>query len=442
MSKPVSVYPVPSLQLREAIDWNQSELDTIQKDRVGFLHVPKVGGTSFYSFVCSFFSEDEIVPVETHPNRFEDVSKRTLDRYRLLTGNMLDPLLFQKDSGYHLLTMMRNPVDRLYSAFRYLNSGQSLVVDRLPLTDEARMKSANAKGLSFIEWLRVPETAPGANLHNRFTKRLNAPTYTNRILDRSQTESELQKAKKILRENFTFVGLTEQYKKSKELFCRSFGIPSAFALHEERLNKNLIRRRSSDITEEIVEIIERDHWADVELYRFAQDLFEDRWHRSSQVHRDVRAEDLEVDFTKPKDFIDTASMRGFGLYREEYREDGGSHRWTGGPASSEILFGARFSSSASLAVELQVPIVMDHSKLGEIEILLNGQKASQLQFMDNKEGVMCIRGRFDGSRISKKRLCHVLAVSCPSTLPPRNPEGFSDDRPLGIAIEKIQFFES
>lgn len=435
MEEKIPIREIPALHLRRVRDWHAPGNPFIDLERIGFLHVHKCGGTSFYSFLCSFFSEEEIIPVDVHTTLLQDLPEDYASKFRLITGWALDPGYLGSFPDVGLVTMMRDPVNRVPSEYRYHSSGKGLVVDRLEVSDAMRSYSAAARHVDFEEWLDRPASDPNAYVRNRFVKRLSYHPPGTENPDRHELREYLDRAKELLERGFVFVGITERYAESKDLFCRTFGLPPHFASHEESLNATA-GGEDPGLSPSLEERIREENWADCELYDFARNLFRERLEISEGWNRHPG---LDPGSPGPpsSEALDTRNLRGSGLYREEYRADGRRHRWTGGPDTTRIDFSAEFPRGGLVQVVIRAAFFLDEGFADQLAVRLDGADPESLAMDREQAGGIEIRAVFP-SRGNRSEGLHSLEIDCPSRVPPPNPSGFSDDRPLGMAIERIE----
>lgn len=83
-----------------------------------FMHIHKTGGHSLSRFLEQFFAPDEVCPHNTD-HAILACSPRMLARYRFFRGHISMHGLSQRVPDFSMVTVLRNPKDRLVSAFHY-----------------------------------------------------------------------------------------------------------------------------------------------------------------------------------------------------------------------------------------------------------------------------------------------------------------------------------
>lgn len=89
-------------------------------EKLVFLHIPKNGGMSLTSLLSSWFTEDRICPYRVGEDYLGNFSDKDLDTYDYFTGHISAAIMqrfFPKECPK--LTVLRDPVDRIYSLYAY-----------------------------------------------------------------------------------------------------------------------------------------------------------------------------------------------------------------------------------------------------------------------------------------------------------------------------------
>jgi len=109
-------------------------------------------------------------------------------------------------------------------------------------------------------------------------------------------DGSLREAKRRLAEEYRFVGITEEFERSSQLLAHCLDFPSVGLLHA---NRSVAQAEEDGVSPELRERFTRANADDLELYRFARMLFEERWRAAepaiAAASRPVVAEDSKLD---------------------------------------------------------------------------------------------------------------------------------------------------
>jgi hypothetical protein len=237
-----------------------------------FIHVPKTAGTT----LTTLLRMNEPGPRTRHGGnvfkggggvkhgvKFERLltnESGELDRARILTGHF--PLAIRehlpKNRPARYFTFLREPADRTLS--HYFGIGEKhegwdgrKKLGLPPLAADATLEDALAGGYLHD------------NLHTRMLSGLPEPFG-------EVDEAMLEQAKHNLREGLAFFGLTERFDESLVLAKQRLGLRSILYRSSGRVNT--ARPRGAEIPAELRQTAERCNRYDIELYRYAEQLFD------------------------------------------------------------------------------------------------------------------------------------------------------------------------
>lgn len=223
-----------------------------EDDQLCFLHIGKSGGTTLLAILDSMFP-DEVICKFRHQPEIRQLSPEQLAQYRLLRGH------FQYDIRRFLpkkpvyMTMFRDPVDRARSVYQHI-------------LNNPHNKHDIVKSMSLEQFVRA-DVDTALDIHNWQTRIITSTMNPDKTPD-------IGVAKKRLERDFAFVGFTERYNESMALLSYTFGWPQ---INEyETLNITPNRMSREDIPPDVVEHLLEINQIDLELYAFAEQLFEDR----------------------------------------------------------------------------------------------------------------------------------------------------------------------
>jgi hypothetical protein len=156
-------------------------------------------------------------------------------------------------------TVLRDPVDRLISWYYFVRQSP----------DHDHYRFVTSQQLSLKEYILSDMVAD-----NGQTRRLAGIVQPSRRVpthDEPCTTKDLKVAKKNLQEHFAVVGLSERFDETLLLLKRALGWKTPFYV-----STNITKSRPSkdDIERDTLEVLEQHTELDIELYRYAQELFE------------------------------------------------------------------------------------------------------------------------------------------------------------------------
>ena len=234
-----------------------------------FIHIPKTAGTTVTGIlkrnqppprtrsVANVFKGGGGVKRGVTFPRLSSDRRGGLDDVRILRGHI--PLGSREylpgDHEFRYFTFLREPVDRTLSHyFNVLKTAASRSGSKQEvIAADATLEDAVAGGHVF------------SDLQTRMLSGLAEP------FD-EVTDEMLEQAKRNLRDDFAFFGLTERFDESLLLAKLRLGL---WSIHYETNNRvNPERPRGEQISLELRAAAERCNRHDIELYRYAQELFD------------------------------------------------------------------------------------------------------------------------------------------------------------------------
>jgi Sulfotransferase family len=286
-----------------------------------FVHIPKTAGTT----LTTILHLNEPGPGTRHGGNvfkggggvkqgvtFEALLKNDngeLDRARIVTGHfpfgIRDHL--PRDRDVRFFTLLREPADRTLSHFfqvreRDWGSDGPNKLGLMPLPPEATIEDA-VEGGYLVD-----------NLHTRMLSGQAAPFG-------EVDAAMLEQAKHNLSHEFACFGLTERFDESLVLARQRLGLRSILYMPARGATSRRARSRSSgrvnisrprgdDVPEELRRGAERCNRYDIELYRYAQQLFDDAPERKdvefkielAALHAAQADGELELDVPPPDGF--------------------------------------------------------------------------------------------------------------------------------------------
>ncbi|MCA9053993.1 MAG: sulfotransferase family 2 domain-containing protein [Planctomycetaceae bacterium] len=425
------------LRLRQAHTFWDGQPHTVQHDGVMFLHVSKSGGTSFDNFLAGFFPAGEMLPTDLQVKRIVEWNADDWSRYRYFKLEWPYQAAARLAPPLHFVTMLRDPVRRIVSLYKHLSRKddhteryESVRARRSPEQDAARR-------LSLAEWARLSYPEPGAYYRHPYLGMATIGVWNMRDKSQAELDELLELGKQNLRDKFTFTGVLEDYRLSKQVFCRTFGLPEHHALSEERLNVAPEATQSGNESDaETLAYIRHENRWDVALYDYARQLLIER--------ADQLAPSLCVDAREQIDDVDAIGheshnidhITGSGLFPVETTEQGQSLRWTGSlPVSTLDLIGS-WPSRGSIQISLDIVLVLEPKRLSELQLRLDGRPPRSTRFESISGGTRLV-AEFDLSSEISGRVLHQLQLDGPTSTPPTAPGQPRDSRRLGVGLSRI-----
>jgi hypothetical protein len=230
-----------------------------------FVHIPKTAGTTLGRILERQFPRDQIYT-------FDHNEQRQIDRLKILSTEEKDQIRCVKGHvpfGLHewfsqtprYVTVLRHPIERAVSGYYFSQS----------IGNENPFLGAYIKK-SLREYMDFLSERNEVNLQTRIVS-------GNIDLDHVHPpypplpEEALAVAKQNLAQKFEVAGLTERFDECLILIQQLFGFRNIFY---SKLNVTRTRASINQISEQVLEFIARAEHADMQLFRFAEQLFEQR----------------------------------------------------------------------------------------------------------------------------------------------------------------------
>jgi hypothetical protein len=236
---------------------------TVDREALIFLHIPKTAGTTLNRIIEWQYSALSIFTVDPHgiratPERFKTLSEERRRQLRVVRGHMVYGIHEFLPQGATYITMLRDPVARLLSAYSFIL--------RRPLNPMHRKLKRGQLGVE--AFIRL--TPNRQNLQCRILAGIKDVTCDQSVLDI---------AKENITKSFSVVGLCERFQESLILMAETFGWKIPY--YE---NRKVSKVRPA-LEPSVVNMIREHNQLDMELYEFARKRFEDSLHKNGNVMR-------------------------------------------------------------------------------------------------------------------------------------------------------------
>jgi len=252
----------------------------LENTKLVFMHHPKTGGTTLHDIFLGAFAKDEVCPERF--NGLRHCTAAELTRYRYFSGHFDLPSLKLIPGKKIVITMLREPIDRLISLYNFERAHRPEVIRENNL-ELARL--ANAYTLE--EFLLAAEVRAHPAINNSMTRalvdKLDAYRWEHRAsVTLSDAEQYASLALHQLKSLHSF-GIMERYSDSVALIFASLGLEPPQQIERKQVldvvmetNPGLRRIDREPVTGRIRQLAAELVKADAYLYTRACRLFAKR----------------------------------------------------------------------------------------------------------------------------------------------------------------------
>jgi len=258
------------------------------KEAVIFLHLPKTAGTTLNRLIEWEYPLSEMYSVdpvffEWSAARLHRLSPERLRRTRMFKGHMVFGLHKVLPQPATYITVLRDPVDRVISAFYFMRNYKLH-----PLYWKLRLQNYTLE--DFVRRSRrdnvQSKIIAGANYEEPCTAEI------------------AERAKNNLRQYFSVVGLSERFEESLALMKLRFGWQlSTYS----SFNVTRSRPKKHDLSPATLDLIREKNSFDIELYRCAESILNDAIDKNAQEVASV-ASDLTAARTRATNSLSASAF--------------------------------------------------------------------------------------------------------------------------------------
>lgn len=240
-----------------------------QKNIILFLHIPKTAGTSFLTVLRNVFSDERIIRIISPHSELEpyflDLMQSDLSSISCITGHIPRYIWQKHESEMRIFTLLRHPIDRVFSLYRFLSLASSTELAEIGLLP----------GFTFDEFLSTYAPGTYSQVNNGMSRMLSSDRSFNNPDDNAFWNTKALAEQ--LPSHLTFLGQTdfgivEEMGKTLRLIEKSWNIP--YEIEEYRENSTSSERNLLTV-ENINRIVELNT-VDIALYHAACKIFHER----------------------------------------------------------------------------------------------------------------------------------------------------------------------
>ena len=226
-----------------------------------FLHIPKTAGVTIRQIIKRQYPEnrmyygDHLSPQEI-ANVFTSLPEDYKAQLQMIWGHLIFGVHQYLSTDATYFTFLRDPIERTISHYYY-------ILGRPHEFEIAQYLREN--NIGFQEALEKNLILDIQNVQTRMLAGLPYDHPPN-----TYTQAHLETAKHNLSNHFAVVGLVEQFDESLLLLKRTLGWGNVFYNLQ---NKTPRRPYKDDIPPETMALIRKENELDIELYKFAQQIF-------------------------------------------------------------------------------------------------------------------------------------------------------------------------
>jgi len=231
-------------------------------DTIIFLHIPKTAGTTLNEILQQQFEPEQIYflgpTAQKTIREYQELEAEEKEPVRLVSGHT--PYGFHEyvagSSTY--FTFLRDPVDRVVSFYHFVRKNEQHYLNSAVVNEFDGIKSFINSGITTMVDNGQTRLISGVWLKPGFGE---------------VTSQDLEQAKLNLKQNFSVVGLTEQFDATLLLFREIFTWQN---IKYVRQNVSKVSSTDRKLTPEEREAIVNVNQLDIALYEYAQTLFEEQ----------------------------------------------------------------------------------------------------------------------------------------------------------------------
>lgn len=398
---------------------------TSAEKKVLFLHIPKTAGTSFLRLLQNNFSAASIFRHGDTSDLGQYGSSEIYERYDLIVGHVPYSLIYPFRNRHRIVTLLRNPLDRVLSLYSFYKS-----LDPNTTNDPIlKFKVIASQTLTAERFFRLDHPYISAELDNGMCRQLTRiPGYGGDL----DWDVLYTSAKETL-ENVVF-GIVEYYRESEEYLCGELGLSRAVSTH--KLNVTPDRLHVAALGRDTVYAVVERIAGDVKLYEHATKLFLQRYETYLYGgHRKDCIDQLPKLRQEGNEWVWTTDMPlvGQGWHEREFRSDK-VFRWSGPRRVASLYFSVQDVRSVQ-NLKITISMFANRAMVEKIRVRVNGsQRPCTLRWTEEQEAIFIAPLAADDLKSTVFKIDIDPGFMVEAAL---LQQGSKDNRLLGFALCKI-----
>jgi hypothetical protein len=391
-------------------------------EQLFFLHVPKSAGTTFIGLLDQRYMVDEICPIHhTYEQLLQTYPLDDLANFKFIRGHFPYDLIYKLPKPPRIITFIRDPISRFLSHIDMVRHSEGGLPELHNRLNEYKLEQFLAQPSHYLKFA------------NRTTKLL-----CGKIHQLNITKDLLSIAKERLG-TIDFVGITEEFDKSLELFCFIYDFPPI--TNYSVLNVNPNNEYKSYVPPKILDKIREINRADIELYNYGLEIFHQlQKNMESEISCSLENQEKNLEPERCSILFDFQRVSpGAGWHVGERHPIFGPFRWSGPGNTSSLVF--QLPCESDLMIRFRILNSIESDTLENLQLLVNNTPVDLHHSKDGDSGREVFTGYiskefiFKGYHQNEFRFIIDQTLS-PSEVDPNN----QDHRKLGLCFNWLQIY--